>query len=191
MAAKPESQLTFSQRMKKLSREYGWTAVGVYFALSVLDFPFCFLAVRLIGTDTVGHWEHVIVQKFKAWIPWLQKKQAAEVEAVQEKRALEEDDSYQVTEHGYKEAEKANAGSDASEYSRPLNTKRTRAYQTAGIWTQLALAYAVHKSFIFIRVPLTAAVLPKVVKTLRGWGYNIGKRTPKQIDSAKGAVKSK
>jgi len=43
-----------------------------------------------------------------------------------------------------------------------------------GIWTQLALAYAIHKSFIFVRVPLTAAVLPKVVKTLRGWGWNIG-----------------
>ena len=49
----------------------------------------------------------------------------------------------------------------------------------AGIWTQLALAYAIHKSFIFIRVPLTAAVTPKVVKTLRGWGWDIGKRRPK------------
>jgi N-terminal acetyltransferase 2 len=47
------------------------------------------------------------------------------------------------------------------------------------LWTQLALAYAIHKSFIFIRVPLTAAVTPKVVKVLRGWGWNIGKRTPK------------
>jgi hypothetical protein len=50
---------------------------------------------------------------------------------------------------------------------------------TIGIWTQLALAYAIHKSFIFIRVPLTAAVTPKVVKTLRGWGWDIGKRRPK------------
>lgn len=44
-----------------------------------------------------------------------------------------------------------------------------------GIWTQLALAYAIHKSFIFVRVPLTAAITPKVVKTLRSWGWNIGK----------------
>ena len=50
---------------------------------------------------------------------------------------------------------------------------------TGGIWTQLALAYAIHKSFIFIRVPLTAAVTPKVVKTLRGWGWDVGKRRPK------------
>ena len=49
----------------------------------------------------------------------------------------------------------------------------------ASIWTQLVLAYAIHKSLIVFRVPLTAAVLPKVVKTLRGWGWDIGKRTPK------------
>lgn len=45
-----------------------------------------------------------------------------------------------------------------------------------GLGTQLALAYAIHKSFIFVRVPLTAAVTPKVVKTLRAWGWNIGKK---------------
>jgi hypothetical protein len=50
-----------------------------------------------------------------------------------------------------------------------------------GIWTQLALAYAIHKSFIFVRVPLTAAVTPKVVKVLRGWGWDIGKRKGKGI----------
>lgn len=43
-----------SARLKKLSREYGWSAVGVYFALSVLDFPFCFLLVRIVGTDRIG-----------------------------------------------------------------------------------------------------------------------------------------
>lgn len=49
----------------------------------------------------------------------------------------------------------------------------------AAIWTQLALAYAIHKSFIFLRVPLTAAVTPKVVKILRRWGWDIGKKKPK------------
>lgn len=53
--------LTLSQRFRQLSREYGWSAVGIYFLLSALDFPFCFLAVRVIGTERIGHWEHVIV----------------------------------------------------------------------------------------------------------------------------------
>jgi hypothetical protein len=60
----PEPALSLSQRLKQLSREYGWTAVGVYFALSVLDFPFCFLAVRLLGTDRIGHYEDAIKNAF-------------------------------------------------------------------------------------------------------------------------------
>ena len=53
-----------------------------------------------------------------------------------------------------------------------------------GIWTQLALAYAIHKSFIFIRVPMTAAVTPKVVKILRGWGWDIGGAKSKLANAA-------
>ena len=65
-------------------------------------------------------------------------------------------------------------------YARPLPlVLYTLLTTTTAIWSQLGLAYLVHKSLIFFRVPLTAAVLPKVVKTLRSWGYNIGKRKPK------------
>ncbi|KAI9802396.1 MAG: hypothetical protein M1825_002778 [Sarcosagium campestre] len=154
--------LSLSQRLRKLSREYGWSALGVYLLLSALDFPFCFLAVRTIGTDKIGHWEHVALDWFWSVVPW------PSSEAVgndQEDGALGK--GTRKTEEvgdigwGVEEAEKNNQGNNAS------------------IWTQLALAYAIHKSFIFIRVPLTAAVTPKVVKVLRGWGWDIGKRRPK------------
>lgn len=49
-----EASLSLSGRLKKLSREYGWAAVGIYLALSVLDFPFCFLLVRTVGTEKIG-----------------------------------------------------------------------------------------------------------------------------------------
>lgn len=63
---------------------------------------------------------------------------------------------------------------------------------STGIWTQLALAYAIHKSFIFVRVPLTAAITPKIVKTLRGWGWNIGRPTTKALKgSGKSGVNTK
>lgn len=60
----PEPAPSLSQRLKQLSREYGWTAVGVYLALSALDFPFCFLAVRLLGTDRIGQYEQVVKDAF-------------------------------------------------------------------------------------------------------------------------------
>jgi hypothetical protein len=58
----------------------------------------------------------------------------------------------------------------------------------ASLATQLALAYAIHKSFIFIRVPLTIAITPKIVKVLRGWGWDIGKRTTKEAKAIKRAA---
>ncbi|PGG98321.1 hypothetical protein GX51_06883 [Blastomyces parvus] len=156
-------KLSFSQRMKKLSREYGWAALGVYLTLSALDFPFCFIAVRLLGVERIGHYEHVVVEGFKSIfgsvLPSLGKQEVAGGPAdAGVSGGAADGESY---DHGVLEAEARNTGSEAS------------------LWTQLALAYAIHKSFIFIRVPLTAAVTPKVVKVLRRWGWDIGKKKPK------------
>jgi len=62
----PEPAPSISQRLKRLSREYGWTALGVYLALSALDLPFCFLAVRTFGADRIAHYEHIVIEKFRA-----------------------------------------------------------------------------------------------------------------------------
>jgi hypothetical protein len=53
-------------RLQKLSKDYGWVALGVYLSLSVLDFPFCFLAVRLAGPERIGQMEHAIMTRVKA-----------------------------------------------------------------------------------------------------------------------------
>lgn len=50
----PNENLSLGQRMRKLSREYGWSALGVYLILTALDFPFCYLLVRYLGTDRIG-----------------------------------------------------------------------------------------------------------------------------------------
>lgn len=158
-----QEKLTLSQRLKRLSKEYGWSAVGVYLALSVLDFPFCFLLVRIVGTDTIGKVEHYVVSGIKQFIPeavrqkwheyWRSLKNA-EVNTLGDDNIT---DKVEMASWGVKEAQ---------EYHK----------EEASLGTQLALAYAIHKSFIFFRVPLTAAVTPKVVKVLRSWGWNIGKR---------------
>ncbi|XXH03824.1 hypothetical protein Hte_010230 [Hypoxylon texense] len=84
-----------------------------------------------------------------------------------------------------KNAEKENIGNDEiSEHVEMagwgVEEAERRHKAEASLGTQLALAYAVHKSFIFLRVPLTAAITPKVVKVLRSWGWNIGKRQSKR-----------
>ena len=78
-----EPALSLSARLRKLSREYGWSAFGVYLLLSALDFPFCFMAVRYIGADTIGHYEHIVVGHVSALIPeavkrvWRETKESA------------------------------------------------------------------------------------------------------------------
>ncbi|KAL2042264.1 hypothetical protein N7G274_004752 [Stereocaulon virgatum] len=157
--------------------------------LSLLDFPFCFAAVRYLGTDRIGRYEHVVLERLRSMVPegvrekWREMRRkvkessggraeggrgkveagglAGEEKRVEAYGVVEGDLGAVGYDHGIKEAERDNQSENAS------------------IWTQLALAYAIHKSFIFIRVPLTAAVTPKVVKTLRGWGWDIGKRRPK------------
>lgn len=160
--AAPQPQ-SLSARLKKLSKEYGWAAVGVYAALSVLDFPFCFLLVKIVGTERIAKLEHYVVSAVKQVIPesaqnrwheyWRSVKQA-EMEALGDD---EISDKVEMVGWGVEEASQRNK-------------------EGASLATQLALAYAIHKSFIFIRVPLAAAVTPKVVKVLRSWGWNIGKK---------------
>ncbi|KAI1816238.1 hypothetical protein GGS20DRAFT_583617 [Poronia punctata] len=167
---KPEQEsLGFSARMKKLSREYGWSAVGVYFALSVLDFPFCFLLVRVVGTDRIGAFEEFVVSNAKKVIP----------QSVRDKYN-----------HYRNRGAGAGAGAGAEDHDEQqtapvpagwgVEEAEIRNKSEASLGTQLALAYAIHKSFIFLRVPLTAAVTPKVVKVLRSWGWDIGKRRVKK-----------
>lgn len=78
----PEPQ-SLSERMKAMSRKYGWTVVGIYLGLSALDFPFCFLAVRWLGTDRIAAAEHAIVSRFWAALESV-------VPSLKERRAINE-----------------------------------------------------------------------------------------------------
>ncbi|WAO89557.1 DUF1279 domain-containing protein [Fusarium falciforme] len=165
VASDAEKPMTLTARLKKLTKDYGWATVGVYLGLSVLDFPFCFLFVRIVGAETIGKVEHYVVSSVKAMIPdsvretWHEYWQSFKKAEVQ---ALGDDDISDKMEMATWSVEKAQ--------------ERNRAAD-ASLATQLALAYAIHKSFIVFRVPLTAAVTPKVVKVLRSWGWKIGKKS--------------
>ena len=104
--------------MRKLSREYGWSALGVYLALSALDFPFCFAAVRLLGIERVGHYEHVIVDGIKGIFSplWsIGKCKNQDVEQGQlAMAALDGNGGNGSYDHGVAEAERRNAGAGAS-----------------------------------------------------------------------------
>jgi hypothetical protein len=152
-----------SARLRKLTKEYGWVTVGVYLGLSVLDFPFCFLFVRMVGPEKIGEVEHRVMSTVKQMIP----------DSVRE--------AWHTYWQSFRKAEAKALGDDEISDKMEMATwgvekAQERNRVDASLATQLALAYAIHKSFIFIRVPLTAAVTPKAVKVLRSWGWNIGKK---------------
>ncbi|KFY82740.1 hypothetical protein V500_10351 [Pseudogymnoascus sp. VKM F-4518 (FW-2643)] len=168
----PNAPLTLGQRMKKLSREYGWSALGVYLALTALDFPLCYLLVQWLGTDRVGRWEHAVVSRVAPLIPAVVKERWYALKAWMhsaEEEITGKDDVSDVVDM---------AGWGVEEAQREVKKE-------ASLGTQLALAYAIHKSFIFLRVPATVALTPKVVKVLRGWGWNIGKRSTEAEKAAR------
>ncbi|WPG98551.1 Hypothetical protein R9X50_00134300 [Acrodontium crateriforme] len=134
-----------SARLKELSKKYGWTAAGVYLGLSVLDFPFCFLAVQMLGPERVAKAEHWVLDHFWGLVGTIAPSMKPEEQDASDAAVLE--------------------------------------HKSATIWTQLLLAYGVHKSLIFFRVPLAAAVTPKVAKFLRARGWNIGNVKPKSVSS--------
>lgn len=110
--------------------------------LSALDFPFCFAAVRYLGTDRIGHYEHVVVEWVKSVVPesvreaWRQARMPGQQEgeggraavavggvAVEETKlegyaVVKGDGEVGVAgyDHGVKEAEKRNESENASEF---------------------------------------------------------------------------
>lgn len=40
----------------------------MYLVLSAVDFPFCLLAVRMLGTERIGRWEHAAVSAVRGWL---------------------------------------------------------------------------------------------------------------------------
>lgn len=122
----------------------------MYLGLSALDFPFCFLAVRYLGTERIGQFEQNVITGLKSFV-------------VEIKRILG------IELHRGRIEEEKNGDEDArGALGEVDDAQREAGKEGASLWTELALAYAIHKSFIFIRVPLTAAVTPKVVKVWRG-----------------------
>lgn len=128
----PPPPLSLSQRLRKLSREYGWAAFGVYMLFTALDFPFCFAAVRYLGADRIGRYEHAVVEWAKSAVPesvrevWRKRVVASKQQQQQQQQQGEGEAGQGGTvavgvvpgyDHGVKEAEKRNNETEnASEF---------------------------------------------------------------------------
>lgn len=136
--------------MKALIKEYGYSALGIYLGLSFIDLPICYVVVHSMGKEQIEKYENQVKQYFGFGITPEQLERKQELNSIQDKIDNPE--------------EKINSSNQSwFEYVRSQFS-----------WTEFALAYGIHKSLIFIRLPITAAITPGIVKALRRWGFKIG-----------------
>lgn len=124
-----DPKLPVTQRLKILFKKYRWPALAVYLSLSAVDFGIAFLTVRAFGTERIGRYEKIILQKVEDTFGWKTKGTPPEHMMVEGK-------------------------------------------ESASIWTEIALAYTIHKTlFALLRIPVTVAITPALVKWYQRKGY--------------------
>lgn len=138
------------QGIKALMKEYGYPALAVYLGLSCIDLPICYVLVHSMGQEKIEVYENKVKQTFGYGISDEELKKKQEINKIQQ----------DIESQG--ETTSENSGS------------MVRYILSQFSWTEFAIAYGIHKSLIFIRLPITAAITPGIVKLLRGWGFRIG-----------------
>lgn len=158
--------------IKALVQKYGWVALGVYLSLSTIDLPICWLGVHSVGLDKVVEWQ-VYLKELVGW-------------KTTPKDELNQDDSEgsEIANTVTGALAMVTPDLEATVEDQKVDEKLPEASATESywfskqMWAEFAVAYAIHKSLIFIRLPITAAITPSVVKILKRWGFNIGKKKP-------------
>lgn len=124
--------------MKQLMKQYGYSALGVYLALSCIDLPLCFIMVRSVGEEKIEEYKDKFWQLF-----------------------------------GYESRLKNKKDEPATDEDKEDDSKFL-GYFSSTVVAQFIVAYGIHKSLIFIRLPITAAITPGIVSKLNSWGFKIG-----------------
>lgn len=135
--------------IKGLIQLYGYSALGVYLALTALDLPLCFLMVHSLGEEKMRVYLNSAKRVFGYGI-----EEEEVIEQVREKLARDEE-------------RKLSGELDHLSW--------WEKFKQSTLLAEFLIAYGIHKSLIVVRLPLTAAITPATVRILQRWGFNIGK----------------
>ena len=173
-AAGPSSASTnqnesLTQKLRRLLRENGKVALGVYLGLSAIDFSLTFLAIYALGAEHVKDAEDWVLKH----LHWKRK----------EELAVDYESASQLQQEGggVVDRVKDRVGAWAEKKQAALEEKKLRQIELAqqqgsdtrkssgemgsALWTTAVLAYAIHKTALLpFRIGVTAAVTPAVVR---------------------------
>ncbi|POY73961.1 hypothetical protein BMF94_3004 [Rhodotorula taiwanensis] len=188
-------KIPLTQKVKYLFRKYGWTTLVVYLGLSAVDFGLCFLVIYSVGADRVRHAEDWVLEK----LHWRRRSEdRLDAGSAGSPREIRDGNYLQRTVEGLShraearhakhlkgaEAHPSPAAAEAiarGESTAEVARIERESAQGGGkskygtIATTAVLAYAIHKTlFLPVRVGITVAITPKVVRMLQGWGWKVG-----------------
>ncbi|GAA5988137.1 hypothetical protein JCM10908_002081 [Rhodotorula pacifica] len=187
-SADPEDpqKIPLTQKIKYLFRKYGWTTLVVYLGLSAVDFGLCFLVIYSVGADRVRAAEDWVLDS----LHWKRRgddsaHKYADGEGNRVQRAVEGLQHRAQERHAkhVKGPEAHPSPAAAEAVARGASTEEVARIEkdAAGkskygtIATTAVLAYAIHKTlFLPVRVGITVAITPRVVRVLQGWGWKVG-----------------
>ena len=147
---------SLSQRLKTLMKTYGWYAVGMYAAVSVIDFAAALAGIHLLGADYVSS----VAASAKAWLLGLVYSSSRPPEPGR-------DEMEEMTRGAVSRGSGGGGGGQE------------------GLYAMLVLAYIVHKMFLPVRIGLTAVLTPRFVNWLRVRGWTGGGGTRRALQEMK------
>lgn len=148
-------------KLKDLTRKYGWATVVVYFIISAVDFGLCFFLINLVGAEHVRKGQDYVLD---ALVYGTTKREDVLAQAGEPK-------GYGLLGFlkNWRQKHKL------EDVENEVDSKRAG---TSSLWATAVLAYGIHKTLLLpVRLGLTAAATPAIVKYLQRFGLNIA-RTP-------------
>lgn len=130
--------------IKKLMKQYGYSALIVYIGITFISLPLCFLTVHSLGEERIG----IYLNKGKRIFGYGEEDEQKVIERIREKKARLE--------------EERRSGIQGSKWER---------FKHSHLLAEFLIAYGIHKSIVFIRIPVTAAITPSMSRLLRHWGF--------------------
>lgn len=181
----PPKKATIRERLRFLTRRYGWWALGVYLLASAVDFSLVFAAIHLLGADHIRGLEERLRRRLgmgdrkmedhevAAWpVPVVTPVEGTAKQVISGGVANNQDAARAALRRreGDTDAYPTSASpSSSTGAEKPAQDKRKG---NSALWTEAVLAYTIHKTLLLpFRVGVTAAITPSFVKYLVRMGW--------------------
>lgn len=133
-----------SKGIKKLMKTYGYSALIVYIGVTLVSLPLCFWTVHSFGETRIK----LYLNRAKRIFGYGEPDESKIVDKINQRKHERE----QLILEG--------------------NSNWWKQFKNSSLLTELVLAYGLHKSLIFVRIPLTAAVTPYMARLLSKTRFN-------------------